>query len=535
MAVSKKNLSYGNTPRGFPSEIIEVGDNSTDEIERLRTLLIKPEIQGISELRRQLANIQRQIQNPERLIHLLSPVITELLSRKAAESGEHLAGAIAPVIDEALRKKIQQDKEAITGTLGPIIRDVIKDQIQSFEDEIVEMLTPMISKVVSEQIKESSQQIVTALTPVMEGMIKEQLNSQREEMVKTLYPVIGRVTLKYFSEVLKNLVSSFNKSFYNLFSIKGKGRFQKARSKLSEPDATLKDSGSAATPSPYLLLFITLVGLCLLFVPWGISWQRNRVDRYTEAKIARALVSVPELTLHPLTVNVYRDTFKLSGWVPNEYLRLRAEQVAKAAAPTLKLKNMIRAVPADPLIAAVEVKRVASLVNEIEGVSISASYRDGLVTIEGNVLTPIEERLIRPFEQIPGIRSLHVNVRHGKPGLTTRIYFDPASTRLKPSELDKISQVKEFLDQHPNWHLKIIGHTDLNGPMEGKRSLALGRAENVRNILINYGIEARRLQVEGIPEPPPPLESDQSLNSARCVRFEPIELPEEPSSDHQRN
>ncbi|HWP49627.1 MAG TPA: OmpA family protein [Candidatus Limnocylindrales bacterium] len=532
MAISKKRLSYGNDPKSLLSEVIEAGDNSVSEIERLRTLLIKPEIQGLSELRRQLTHLQHQIQNPEKLIRLLLPVIAELLSRKVAESGEHLASVLAPIMDEAIRKKIQQDREAITKTLGPILLDALKDQIPSSERELVEILTPVISKALFHQLKESSWEIVTALAPVMEVKIKEQLNSQREEMVHTLYPVIGRATIKYLSEVLKHFIQGVNESLYNFFSIKR--RSQKARSTLSEPDSTLADSGFTSAPSPYPLLIITFVLLSLLFVPWGIYWQKNKVDRYTEAKIAGALASVPELTLHPLTVKVYRDTFKLSGWVPNEYLRLRAEQVARAVAPTLKLKNMIRAVPADPLIAAAEVKRVASMVNEIEGVSISASYRDGSVTIEGVVLFPIEERLVKPFEQIPGIRSLQVNVRQGKPGLTTRIYFDPASARLKPSELDKISQVKEFMDQHPNWRLKIIGHTDLNGPMEGKRSLALGRAENVRKALIHYGIEADRLQVDGIPEPPSHQEADQSLNLGRCVRFEPIEPPEELVSGYQR-
>ena len=513
MAVSKKNPSQVNDTKKSLSQPNGSTIASSEELESLRTLLIGPEILGLAEARRRIAHLEHQIRDSSELVHLLLPVITELLSRKVAESGEMVASAIAPIIDETLRKKIQQDRTSIPKILAPIISDAIKKQIELSKTEIATALAPIISASLSQRISEASDEVAKALAPVMGAALREQIASRREEVVQALYPIMGSTLAKCLSESIRNLISSINQSIQNLL-----GKFIRGQK------AKIQTVPGAPASKPYPLLMVGLALLGWILVSLGLYSYRNTMDHNLEVKIARALASMPEFSIYRLGVDVHRGTLQLSGVVPNEYLRLKAEQIARKVAPALKLNNSLRAIPADPILAAAEVQRVASILNEIEGVSVSASYKDGQVIVEGSIPDPSDAgRIARPFEQIQGVRTLTVHVQQETPSLSTRVYFDPASAKLKPTEMDQIPQVKEFIEGYPDWHLRIIGHIDRSRDGEENRQLALRRAEAVKAALISYGVEADRLQVVGIPEPPPEVNGAPPGGSSRCVRFELIE------------
>lgn len=847
----------------LPSRVVQAV-----KLEQLRTLLVDPEILGVSELRQQITKLEHQIQDPVELINLLLPVITELLTRKVVESGERVAQALAPIIDETIRKKIQQDKVAVAKTLAPIISDAIRNQIQASRGEIATVLAPVISAAISKQVNEASDEVAKALAPVMGAAIKEQVNSQRDEIIDALYPVIGSTIAKYMSETMKRLIDSINQNLQDAITLKGLSRKMRARVRgVPEAELILRDSipfipraaflihkasgllmvqtqrpgdeilesdlvagmltairnfvndwiarsgdvseldkinyggskiilevagycylalvgdgepgerflsqmretlagivqrfdksieafqGDSSTipqeisynlrklvdvqanqldtrpPSKSYPIFqiISVVLLGVILILSGTYWYRNHVDRRIEAKTIEVLASAPELAIYRLNVDVRRDVLHLSGLVPHEYLRQRAEQIAKEAAPALKLDNAIRAVevPADPVLAAAEVERATSTLNKMEGVAISARYQEGHVTVEGTVFSPLDiEKVTKTFEQIPGVRTLTTNIQartvvaatevervvallnktegisisaryeeghvtvegtvpspsdienlskalqqipqvqtltvrvqaltelapaevervtfllnqmegtsistqykeghvtvegivptpgdvkriteafeqipgvraltanvqtitalaaaevermvttlnemegvsilaryqeghvtvegtvfspsdiekitkafeqiRGVQAITanvrpeqlvrsTRIYFDFASSQLKPLEADKILKIKEFLIQYPDVNLKLIGHTDPTGGIEENRQLSMGRAEAVRAALVAQGVETSRLQIEGIPGPPPDIDVTQSMSLGRCVRFEFVE------------
>ncbi|MCI0528652.1 MAG: OmpA family protein, partial [Nitrospira sp.] len=175
-------------------------------------------------------------------------------------------------------------------------------------------------------------------------------------------------------------------------------------------------------------------------------------------------------------------------------------------------------------LATAEVERMVSTLNEMEGVSILARYDGGHVTVEGSVFSPSDiEKITKALEQIRGVQTVTASVRPEQLIHSTRIYFDFASSQLKPLETDKILKIKEFLTQYPNVNLKLIGHTDPTGGVEENRQLSIGRAEVVRAALVVQGVETSRLQIEGIPEPPADIDVTQSVSLGRCVRFEFVE------------
>ncbi len=275
---------------------------------------------------------------------------------------------------------------------------------------------------------------------------------------------------------------------------------------------------------PAALLALATV-LSLIFIPWGIFQLGAQSNRRIEADTSLALSSEPDLAIYPLKVEADGNNVKLTGKLPNQYLREKAEQIAQKVQPTFKIKNAIIAVkaPADPVLAAAEVKRLTSIFNKMDGVEISSSYDAGKVTVEGAVLQVADtKKITAAFEQIPGVESVTNTVQLQTEALASRIYFDRASSQLKPAELAKIIQLAEFLKQYPTKGIKIIGRSDSSGTSQENQRLAIGRAKTVRDVLVTQGIDTRRLQVAGSTSLPRGVDADQPLWLSRCVEFEII-------------
>lgn len=615
-------------------------NNSESPLERLRTLLLTPELadtqQVILNIEQKLAGLEHQIYEQPELIDLLLPLITELLSRKIAESKEEVVEAIAPIIDQMIQSRAEQDKAAMSSALGPVISTAITHQISNAREEIT-----------------------TALGPAMAGAIKEQIVVEREAMVDALYPVIGSTISKYMVEEIR----AINEKVENAMSVEGISRKLRAKMQgVSEAELLLKEAmpltvqaiflihqgsglviseiqpsesqrlesemvagmltairifvndciaqsgtiselnqieygnskivlevagycylavvvqgeppqrfirklqqtlstiiqnyskpielfdgdpgtipeqvqqilkGLMETPSkpkqkpgkPPALLLVGSVLLGFILLPWGIYQYRSSINHRIEAETAFALASAPELAVYRLNADARDGTLKLSGKLPNQYLRQRAEQIAQGAAPTWKLNNSIIAVavPPDPVLTAAEVKRVTTIMNQRDGVAISVRYSEGKVTVEGTVKQDSDaEKITQAFDQIPGVFSVTNTVQPKPFRIATRIYFEPGLAKLKPGETDKIVQIQAFLNRYPGKSINIVGHSDPSGDRLQNERLARERAEVVRAALLDRGVNPGSLQVQGTASPPLDINDNQPLWLSRCVEFEII-------------
>lgn len=288
------------------------------------------------------------------------------------------------------------------------------------------------------------------------------------------------------------------------------------------PDTT---SATEKSQAPVGLLLIGLTALIAISLPIGIYQHLSSTDRRREKEINLALVSDPELAVYRVGVDANLGTIKLSGKLPNQYLRSRAEKIAKEVEPKVSIHNTIIPVevPPDPVLAAAEVKRVANILNQIQGAVIAADYSEGAVTVKGAVLEQDDAKQItQAFLQIPGVKSVSNTVQLQSQAIASRIYFDQGSSEIKSEERSKIAQIRAFLDQHPNKHLKLLGHTDPKGSATENQPLALERATKVKNVLVAQGINAKRLQAEGTIDPPMGVSAEQLPLLSRCVEFEII-------------
>lgn len=276
--------------------------------------------------------------------------------------------------------------------------------------------------------------------------------------------------------------------------------------------------------SPLLILSLTIIST--IFIPWGFWQYHSGVIHSIENQTSLALTSVPELAVYRLTVQVKHNKLKLTGRLPNQLLRQKAEQIVKVTSPNWLIDNQILLVevPADPVLAAAEVKRVTAVLNQTNDIAISTQYIAGKVAIEGTVNRIADAQIItHAFELIPGVKFVSSAVQVQPPQIEVRFYFQSDSASLMKANLEyKIQQVKFFLNQHLNQHLKIIGYSYDHTSKNTSQKLALMRAKAVQQALIKLGIEPSRLQIIGKTNLPPGIDETHPLWLSRCVVLEPI-------------
>lgn len=101
------------------------------------------------------------------------------------------------------------------------------------------------------------------------------------------------------------------------------------------------------------------------------------------------------------------------------------------------------------------------------------------------------------------------------------IYFDFASDRIRPESSPVLNEIAEVLARHPDWRLKVSGHTDNVGGASANLDLSKRRAAAVREALMSrYGIDGARLITTGYGLSSPKDTNETAEGRARNRRVE---------------
>ncbi|MCB9092418.1 MAG: OmpA family protein [Halobacteriovoraceae bacterium] len=101
-----------------------------------------------------------------------------------------------------------------------------------------------------------------------------------------------------------------------------------------------------------------------------------------------------------------------------------------------------------------------------------------------------------------------------------RIYFETGSAEINHNSSYQIDTVAKILNAFPNRNLLLRGHTDNTGTDEINNQLSLDRAVVVQNSLIEKGIDASRISVEGKASNEPIADNADSIGRARNRRID---------------
>jgi OmpA-OmpF porin, OOP family len=105
------------------------------------------------------------------------------------------------------------------------------------------------------------------------------------------------------------------------------------------------------------------------------------------------------------------------------------------------------------------------------------------------------------------------------------IYFDVNKDVVKPESYGTLKGIADVLNENPNVRVKVVGHTDSDGSDSDNLALSKRRGASIVNELIkSFGIDATRLESDGMGESQPVGPNDTSTNKALNRRVEFIKL-----------
>ena len=104
--------------------------------------------------------------------------------------------------------------------------------------------------------------------------------------------------------------------------------------------------------------------------------------------------------------------------------------------------------------------------------------------------------------------------------INLNINFENNSYKVKEESLPKIEELANFLKKYKNYKAEIIGYTDNRGSYAYNKKLSQKRAEELKKLLIERGVERSRLKAIGMGELNPIASNDTPEGRAKNRRVE---------------
>ena len=101
------------------------------------------------------------------------------------------------------------------------------------------------------------------------------------------------------------------------------------------------------------------------------------------------------------------------------------------------------------------------------------------------------------------------------------ILFDTGKADVKPESKPALEEIAKLLKSDSNLKLRVVGHTDNQGSLDGNIALSKRRAESVNAALVGqYGISGQRLSAFGVADLAPVASNAQEEGRSKNRRVE---------------
>ncbi|WP_158278937.1 OmpA family protein [Leucothrix arctica] len=101
------------------------------------------------------------------------------------------------------------------------------------------------------------------------------------------------------------------------------------------------------------------------------------------------------------------------------------------------------------------------------------------------------------------------------------IYFESGASEPTKNSQSQITATAALMNGYPEVHVLIKGHTDGTGDSRNNTLLSLTRSSYMKNALVKLGIDARRINVQGVGslEPIAPNDTEEGRNANRRIEL----------------
>ena len=100
------------------------------------------------------------------------------------------------------------------------------------------------------------------------------------------------------------------------------------------------------------------------------------------------------------------------------------------------------------------------------------------------------------------------------------LYFEAGGSILTPESQAALVKIRQEIAERPASEVMVIGHTDRVGSVEANDRLSKKRAENLRDLLIESGVAAEKLEAVGRGERDPLVPTDDEVDEPKNRRVE---------------
>lgn len=107
-----------------------------------------------------------------------------------------------------------------------------------------------------------------------------------------------------------------------------------------------------------------------------------------------------------------------------------------------------------------------------------------------------------------------------KPDFFFQVLFDFDQSRLRPKSVESAENLLKYLNDNPDVRIELSGHTCNIGSLAYNKALSTRRARAVANYLIERGIDANRIEVQGYSFERPSVPNNSPSNRALNRRTE---------------
>jgi outer membrane protein OmpA-like peptidoglycan-associated protein len=123
-----------------------------------------------------------------------------------------------------------------------------------------------------------------------------------------------------------------------------------------------------------------------------------------------------------------------------------------------------------------------------------------------------------------GGKKLYDRIMEEGKFVTRGILFDVNKSSIKGESMGTINEIVQMMNAHPDLKFRVEGHTDSDGDESLNQKLSQDRADAVKSMLIQSGIDASRLDSKGYGESMPVTENSTSEGKANNRRVEFIKI-----------
>lgn len=136
----------------------------------------------------------------------------------------------------------------------------------------------------------------------------------------------------------------------------------------------------------------------------------------------------------------------------------------------------------------------------------------------------VKVRAIKNIRLAQGGKKLYDQILEEGRFVTRGILFDVNKATLKPESMGVINQVAKLMQERIDLKFEIVGHTDAQGDDGYNLELSAQRANSVRNVLMEKGIENTRLKATGMGEKIPVADNATAEGRANNRRVEFVKM-----------